>query len=761
MAHSDAEMVQFQASLLEAVGHPMVVVDPSRTIIYWNKAAEAKYGWTAEEALGRTSTELITRNETSAQLQDIVETLLRGESWSGDFEVKRRDGVVVPVFVTNSPVFDANGRLSAIIGVSADASERRRLSAIVDGSGEAIVGVDAGGAIITWNEAAGRLFGYDADEIIGQPASVLAPADELREQIAVTTRVFETGRAEHLETTRRRKDGTTVDVSLMLSPTMDEHGTVTGMSGIAHDITERRQAQRALELSQRQLADAQRIAQLGSIEVDLEHGTITRSAEFSRLLGLSDEQQESANLFFSVLDPDDLPSWTEAWTAAVERGEPFDLSYRISRADGERRWVHVRGAPERGADGAVVKVIGTIVDETERVEADVVRRGLEEQLRQSQRLESLGQLAGGIAHDFNTHLNVILNYGRFVAEATDGQVHEDATEIISAAEAAARLTRQLLTFARREQVLLQPLDLNAVVDDVHGLLARSIGEDVHLVVRPSEIPRILADRGHIEQILLNLAVNARDAMPEGGTLTIVTTVVAFDDVDLELRFGPTTGTYVQLTVTDTGTGMSPEVAARAFEPFFTTKPKESGTGLGLATLHGIVTGTGGSVHLASKEGVGTTVRVYLPAVTDDVGPDDAVDATELVRGRGERILVVEDDRAVRDLTVRMLRRSGYVVAEAHSPRDGALVASGTPFDLLLTDVVMPEMSGRALAELIRTTNPAQRVLYMSGYSDGLLGSTRGLDPGVALIQKPFSERALLQAVREVLGDRDRAPDHAG
>jgi two-component system cell cycle sensor histidine kinase/response regulator CckA len=752
MAQSDAEKLQFQASLLEVVGHPMVVVDPSRTIIYWNKAAEAKYGWTAEEAIGRTSTELITRNETPTQLQDIVETLLRGDSWSGDFEVKRRDGVVVPVYVTNSPVFDAKGRLTAIIGVSADASERRRLSAIVDGSGDAIIGVDRAGLINTWNGAAERLFGYGAEEIIGQPATILAPADKQDEQLAASMRVIENRSAEHLETTRVRKDGSTFDMSLTLSPTMDESGVVTGMSAIAHDVTEQRAAQRALELSQRQLADAQRIAQVGSVEVDLERGTITRSAEFSRLLGLSDEQQTSAELFVSVLDADDAPSWREAWVAAVERGEPFDLRYRITRSDGERRWMHVRGAPERGADGAVVRIVGTLVDETDRIEAEEVRHGLEERLRQSQRLESLGQLAGGIAHDFNNLLNVILNYAKFVAEVTDGQVHDDADEIITAAEAAGRLTRQLLTFARREQVSLQALDLNAVVDDVHGLLARSIGEHVHLVVRSAELPLISADRGHMEQILLNLAVNARDAMPDGGTLTIETAVVTFDDADLTLPLGAKPGTYVQLTVTDTGTGMSPEVAAHAFEPFFTTKAKESGTGLGLATVHGIVTGSGGSVHVASKEGVGTTVRVYLPSVADGEGPEGSIDATEHVRGSGERILVVEDHPAVRALTVRMLRRNGYVAAEAHSASDGALMASATPFDLLLTDVVMPDMSGRALAELIAATNPTQRVLYMSGYSDGVLGPSRGLDPGVALIEKPFSELALLEAVHAALRD---------
>ena len=990
------DRAQFHTELLDAVSQPIVVVDTDRTIIYWNRAAQTEYGWTPAEALGRSSVELMTRREEPEQTQEMVAALLRGESWSGDFEVTRRDGSALSVYVTNTPLFDEHGRLWAVIGVTVDASERRRLSAIVESSGDAIWGMTSDGLVSSWNGAAEELFGYAAREIVGQPASVLVPNELWDAEAAAPTRVLAGGSVEHLETTRLRKDGSSVDVRLTLSPTTNDRGAIVGVAQFAHDITERRESQRALTVSQQQLAEAQRIARVGSVEVDLVNGKISRTVEFCRILGVSDELQTSDHVLNNMLDPADRPSWLQAWNDVVGQGIGFDLGYRIVRPDGRKLWVRVRGVPELDADGTVVKVTGTLLDDTERIEAEQAlranerlytafldnmpvgvyiltadgspfyanrtatellgarlpaettandlpgsypvyragtdllypvaeqpivralaggdghrtdieihradgvvplevwakpvrdgngmvthaigvfaditersqaeaqarfrahlldiagqaitatdaaglitywnraaealygwkadevagrsltqvvasdatddqaeailaaitagqgwsgeldvqrrdgswfpasiantpvldhagavvglivvssdvtdRRALEDRVRQSQRLESLGQLAGGVAHDFNNLLNVILNYGAFVVEATTGEVREDAAEIIKAGDAARRLTRQLLTFARREQVKLQALDLNAVVDDVHGLLARSIGEDVHLIVRKSDILAINADRGHLEQILVNLAVNGRDAMPDGGTLTIETSVAEIDDAYVHLHPDAHPGRYVQLAVSDTGTGMSAEVAARAFEPFFTTKHEQSGTGLGLATIHGIVTNAGGTITMYSEVGLGTTIRVYFPIATTAAG-DEWLDVPEKARGHGESVLVVEDHHAVRALTVRLLRRNGYDVVEADGPEDALRLAADRTFDLLLTDVIMPDMSGRALAERISLLNPTQPVLYMSGYSDGVLGPSRTLDPGVSLVQKPFTEFALLEAVDNAL-----------
>ncbi|MEY2459799.1 MAG: hypothetical protein QOG30_1629, partial [Acidimicrobiaceae bacterium] len=400
---------------------------------------------------------------------------------------------------------------------------------------------------------------------------------------------------------------------------------------------------------------------------------------------------------------------------------------------------------------------GFVRDLTEQMAAEAERRSLEDRLHQAQRLESLGQLAGGVAHDFNNLLAVILNYAIFVAEAVpdDPSVQFDVAQIVSASERAARLTRQLLTFARREPVQPERLQLNAVVSDIRELLSRTIGEDVELDVHAGhDVPAIHADRGQTEQILLNLAVNARDAMPDGGTLTIETAAVDLDENYARLHPGAKPGRYVQLSVSDTGVGMSREVAAQAFDPFFTTKAKAEGSGLGLAIVYGIVAESGGAVNLYSEEGLGTTIKLFLPVDGDPRDASKVLPAAP-IPGAGETVLVVEDQDAVRDVTVRILRRNGYVVLEAATGAEAISVAADNEIDLLLTDVVMPKMSGRELAEHLRISRPDLPVLYMSGYAQGVFGPLRVLDEGVALIPKPFNERALLQSVHNTLTSRER------
>jgi nitrogen-specific signal transduction histidine kinase len=393
-------------------------------------------------------------------------------------------------------------------------------------------------------------------------------------------------------------------------------------------------------------------------------------------------------------------------------------------------------------------------DMTERVAAERQRARLVAELEQAQRLESVGQLAGGIAHDFNNLVAVIMNYATFVSDELGDRptLREDVEEIRRAAERAAALTRQLLIFSRREVAHPEILDLNSVVNDMRKLLLRTIGEHIELVTRTeANLRSVLADRGQIEQVLMNLAVNSRDAMPQGGRL-----VIEAENVDLDEDFVATQrnlkpGPHVRLVVADTGEGMTPEVANRAFEPFFTTKPKGQGTGLGLATVYGIVTQAGGSVKLYSQRGHGATATILLPAAGPDVR--QAADATqdELMRGSGEHILVVEDEPGVRTAARRILTRGGYDVIEASTPGE-ALSLSGDPsrrIDLLLTDVVMPEMSGMELAARLKTIRPNMPVLYMSGYPQDVLAHQGMVASDVALIEKPFTRGTLLRSVREM------------
>jgi PAS domain S-box-containing protein len=400
--------------------------------------------------------------------------------------------------------------------------------------------------------------------------------------------------------------------------------------------------------------------------------------------------------------------------------------------------------------------------EKERLEAEVEKERLLNELHHARRLESLGELAGGIAHDFNNLLAVIINYAAFVAEDLDAvpsrdedkrhAMRTDVEQISLAAQRAAHLTHQLLAFARREVVQPEVVDVNAVVTDVEQLLKSTLGE--HIELRSELAPdlrSVLIDPGRLEQILVNLAVNARDAMPEGGTLTIHTANLDVNEDYTAHRAELSPGPYVDLRVSDNGKGMTREVAERAFDPFFTTKPAGQGTGLGLATIYGIVQQAGGRAEIRSESGVGTTATVLLPAT--DGTPSRTAKQIGAAQLRGEAtILLVEDEDALREVTRRILAGTGYRVITAANG-DEALAAAeeqAEPIDLLLTDVVMPQMHGPHLAERIQRVRPSIRVMFMSGFAQPILESGGHLDTGVTLIEKPFSGPTLLAKVSQVL-----------
>ena len=406
--------------------------------------------------------------------------------------------------------------------------------------------------------------------------------------------------------------------------------------------------------------------------------------------------------------------------------------------------------PVRDETNEVSAVIGVGTDITERVRAARDRELLQGRLAQSQRLESVGQLAGGVAHDFNNLLAVILNYASFVSEELpEGELREDVEEIRRAAERAAALTHQLLVFSRRDVVEPKLVDLNAVVEDLEKLLRRTIGDQIDLRTRLVSTVPVKADPGQIEQVLVNLAVNARDAMPDGGTLTIASEDEELDEAYARSRTDVSAGRYVRLSVADTGLGMPEEVRQRALEPFFTTKPKDKGTGLGLATVYGIVTQAGGHLQLDTEPGRGTVVSAYLPAAA---GSERAVAGQG--EGGGETILVVEDEDGVRDVAHRILSREGYSVLAARNGADALGIVEGheAQIDLLLTDVVMPEMSGAQLADRMARVRPELKVVYTSGYTSDARLLNGVLEGDVPFLQKPFSAEQLCHKVRETLGE---------
>ena len=436
-----------------------------------------------------------------------------------------------------------------------------------------------------------------------------------------------------------------------------------------------------------------------------------------------------------------------------EAGAMGTLSTEARRSDGAVFPVEASLATVDTGHGRLIVAVIRDLTERRRTEQERADLRLEAQTHRNHRLESLGQLAGGIAHDFNNMLGVILNYASFVVEEAESPAPDvatiatDAGQIIKAGERGTELTRQLLAFARKEVARPQLLDLNAVLAGMEELLRRSLGTHIALTVRPApDLPAVTFDPGQIEQALVNLALNARDAMPAGGQLVIDT--APFEAGPDRPDLSP--GEYVRMRVGDSGAGMPPDVVERAFEPFFTTKAKGEATGLGLATVYGTVTQAGGTVGIESTVGVGSTVTILLPASSS---PCPAAEEPPVsTTGRGETLLVVEDESALRDVAGRILSGAGYRVLAADGGPQALQLAAlhDGAIDLLVSDVVMPGMLGKELAERLVDTRPGTRVLYMSGYAQPVLAAQGTLDPGVALLEKPFTAADLLNAVRRRL-----------
>jgi PAS domain S-box-containing protein len=611
---------------------------------------------------------------------------------------------------------------------------------------DAIFLVDLEGQFTFGNGRIEELTGYRLDELIGRPISQVLTPEGTR---AAAARL-ETLRAGHdvpffYETELVRKDGTKIVVEVSSTSVLQD-GAIIARLGVARDIRRRRQAEVALRESEERFRATFEQAAAGMGHTSLEGRWVRVNQRLCDIVGYTRDEL-LARTFQDITHPDDL----DVDVAATRQL----LANEIQSRSREKRYLHKKGSivwvdltvsVMRDSSGEPKAFIAVVQDITGR-------KQLEQELLHSQRMEGVGQLAGGIAHDFNNLLTVIGGRGHLglAKLRADDPLRRDFELIQKTADRAARLTRQLLAFSRKQ--LLQPrvVDPNDLVQDSANLLKRLIGEEIELVFVPSaDVGRVHVDPGQLEQVIVNLAVNARDAMPRGGRLTIETSNAVLDAGYAAQHVGVVPGQFVMLAVSDTGVGMDAATQARMFEPFFTTKGPGKGTGLGLATVYGIVKQSGGHVRVYSEPGVGTAFRIYLPR-TDAALEEEASAGATLPRGQ-ETVLLVEDDEEVRRFAREVLERLGYTVLEATGANDAVGISERHlgVINVLLTDVVMPQMSGRELAEAIAPARPETRILFMSGYTDDAIVRHGVLEAGIKFLEKPFSPQALAVKVREVL-----------
>ena len=680
------------------------------------------------------------------------------ESWEQEYRFRRTDDSYAHILERAFIARDETGRAVRIVGAMRDVSRRQdaerastRLAAIVASSADAIIGKTLQGIVTSWNAAAERIFGYSESEMVGQSIFRLVPEELHQAERDLLASIARGERVDFTDTVRVRKDGSRIYIALTVSPIWDSSGSVIGASSIKRDISDRKRAQDELERRE------ERYRALVQATTSL----VWTADPEGRFIGGQDYAGQSGGQppgsgWMDTIHADDREQARTSWRQARAKREIWEFRGRLwSESHQAHRHFVARAVPVLDSGGAIREWVGTVTDAEDRWLA-------EERLRHADRMESVGRLAGGVAHEANNQMTVILGAAEFLARAIrDEVVKVDLEHIRRAARRTAAITQQLLAFSRRQVLQPELVDLNAVVTTIEPILQRAIGELSRVELRlADDLGPVKADPGQLDQVLLNLALNARDAMPDGGTLTIQTSSVTVTEEhavgkDLE-PIAP--GSYATLVVTDTGTGMSREALTHIFEPFYTTKGVGEGTGLGLATVYGIVKQSGGFITVSSEMAHGSSFQIHLPLAGDKRG-SERVAAPGISSGGPETVLVAEDEPSVRAIIARSLREYGYSLVEARDGRQALEMAETAPAppDLVIADVVMPGLGGKALAQALQSRWPGIPVLFISGYA-GVDAVRRGLlDEGAEFMQKPLEPEAVAKKVRQILDARGVPP----
>jgi PAS domain S-box-containing protein len=733
----------------------LLALDTEGRITLVNRHACAILGWSADELMGRDWVETCLPDRMRDALRIKFHNLIDGDLSIVENPVLTKSGEERLIEWRNTVLRDDAGTVVGTFSSGTDVTERKRAEeahrasegryrTLFQYAPDGIVIADRQSYYLDANTSICRMLGYTREELIGLHAADIVVAAEVP-FVEPALREIAASSDYQREWLFRRKDGSTFAADVMVTTMPD--GNLLGM---IRDVTERNQSIEAQRAAEERMRFALQSAAVGIWDMDYTTGVLrwseTIEAHYGLLPGTFAGTFEA---FVERVHPDDRASMLDAVGTAMKSGTDFSVQNRSVWPDGTVRWLTGAGRILLGEHGEPVRGVGISLDVTEQ-------RLLEEQLRQAQKLEAIGQLAGGVAHDFNNVLTAILGFSELMLSglSSSDPLRADVLQIKSAGERAAGLTRQLLAFSRKQ--ILQPkvLNINATISDMEPMLKRLILEHVNLMISlMPDVGPIKMDPTQVEQILVNLVVNASDAMPRGGKLTVETGNVTLDEHYQQRHLPVTPGDYVMLAVSDTGVGMDETTSRRIFEPFFTTKGVGKGTGLGLATVYGIVKQSGGDIWVYSEVGHGTTFKIYLPQVTAGLqaGIERVTDGGDLSRG-SETILLVEDDDAVRLLARVTLERAGYRVLHAENPKEAMrLVRDSTgPIHLLLSDVIMPESEGPPLFDRLVSMHPGLRLLYMSGYADEAISRHGVLVEGTPFLQKPFTPVTLARKIRNVL-----------
>ena len=739
--------------LLDAIaGTPdgMCVTDATGRVVFVNHAFATLCSLEATALIGRLLPSLFATGADTDPLACLREALDNGgAAWEAS--LIDREGRARRVAVSGR--LCGRGARSAVIHIVRDITREKRaeedlresrqlLQSVFAQSPAAVIGWDTRFRVTEWNQAARRIFGWEKHEALGRHARFIVPAEAREHVDAVWGDLLHSSGGRRSTNDNLRNDGRRIRCEWYNVPLFDDAGRVSGVLSLIEDVTEKQQLQQDREILTRAIDQSDD----AFVMTDREGTILYVNQAFEKMTGyaLRDVIGRNPRLMQSGLHDQEFYAgmWGTIMAGRTWRG---DLVNR--RKDGRLYTENMTITAVFGADGTVTNFVAAKRDVTQL-------RELDERSRQSQKMEAIGRLAGGIAHDFNNMLNVIIGYAEMAAESLPEThpVAADIREIERAAQRSADLTRQLLTFSRKQVIEPRPVCINDSVAELAKTLGRLIGEHIALEFHPQpDLWRVLIDPAQVDQILANLAANARDAMPRGGHLVVGTANCEADAAFCENHLGLEPGEYVMLTVTDDGVGMDPAAVRHAFEPFYTTKSAGKGTGLGLATVKGIVDQNGGYIELASELGKGTEFRILLPRTLVAPATGAPTEAPATVEGGGT-VLLVEDDERLRELTAAMLAKLGFTVIAAGTPLAALQVFQKNPdaFRLLVTDIVMPGMNGRELHECLAEVRPGLRAVFMSGYAEQGVVDPVNLGPGLAFVPKPFHRADLERALKAAL-----------